>query len=927
MVFVERQEQLAGFTTALTECEAGDGRLMAVVGPLASGKTALLRAFTERAADLGFHVLRAAGTRTERELPLSLVNQFCHDFPFGVHGASRAELLREVHSTAVRHGRGPMAPGPRLASMLLNASAALLAASEQKPMLVAVDDLHHVDPLSLHCLLYLVRRMRRARILVVATGGDLVEPTEPQLYAELMELASDNHLALPPLSRHGVGELLAEALGEQPAESLVDACVRASGGNPLLTRTLIADLRNSGGTGLDRDGQVLPGRSYTSAFRRYVERCDPLIRRVLAAAAMFDGRPPAGPLTLARLAEVDTAAARRALSSLESAGLVVDGRLPHSRARQAVLDQLPPSDLTDLHLRAARLLHEEGSAPLPVARHLLAAGKTPEWAGPVLVAAADGLLGTGDTEHAVALLRLAHDGASDDVERAALKAALYQAEWRTDPDAAGHRLGQLAAAARADRLSVAARVATVHGLLWLGRIAEAAEVLDGLAELDADPEESAEIRFLTVWTRFTHPGLLSDEWVETRASRRGVEGAVNPTEALANAVETLMAKGPNAAAVVAAEQTLPRSPLRGGAMPSLAAALVILVYADHLETATLWADRLLAQARESGAPSWLAMLTAIRADIALRSGRLGEAQCYAETALGMMSTESWAAGIGVPVGTALLAQTARGRLEEAGRHLDRPVPDAMFQTIWGLHYLRARGGYYLATGRAEAALDDFTTCGDLMARWNLDLPAIVPWRVHAAHAHLALNQPEQARALAESQLTQLGQEPSRTKAAALRVLAAAAPVAQRPTLLREAAEMLRACGDRLELAHTLADLSQAQRSLGDFHRARMTVRRACDLAGDCQADALRQRLLPDVDHAALEAADETDAEALNSLSDAERRVAALAAQGSTNRQIANKLFVTVSTVEQHLTKVYRKLNVTRRADLLVKLGPRISNIA
>ena len=159
------------------------------------------------------------------------------------------------------------------------------------------------------------------------------------------------------------------------------------------------------------------------------------------------------------------------------------------------------------------------------------------------------------------------------------------------------------------------------------------------------------------------------------------------------------------------------------------------------------------------------------------------------------------------------------------------------------------------------------------------------------------------------------------------MLAATVPVAQRPTLLREAAEMLRACGDRLELVYTLADLSQAQRVLGDFQRARMTVRRACDLAADCQADSLRRLLLPDVDDNEVDIADETDAEAFYSLSDSERRVAALAAQGSTNRQIANKLFVTVSTVEQHLTKVYRKLNVTRRSDLLIKLGPRISNVA
>lgn len=51
------------------------------------------------------------------------------------------------------------------------------------------------------------------------------------------------------------------------------------------------------------------------------------------------------------------------------------------------------------------------------------------------------------------------------------------------------------------------------------------------------------------------------------------------------------------------------------------------------------------------------------------------------------------------------------------------------------------------------------------------------------------------------------------------------------------------------------------------------------------------------------------------LTDAEPRVAALAAAGATNRQIAGKLFITVSTVEQHLTKTYRKLNVRRRSGL------------
>ncbi|MFB7377812.1 helix-turn-helix transcriptional regulator [Kitasatospora purpeofusca] len=57
------------------------------------------------------------------------------------------------------------------------------------------------------------------------------------------------------------------------------------------------------------------------------------------------------------------------------------------------------------------------------------------------------------------------------------------------------------------------------------------------------------------------------------------------------------------------------------------------------------------------------------------------------------------------------------------------------------------------------------------------------------------------------------------------------------------------------------------------------------------------------------------------LSRAELRVAELAARGRTNRQIAHELFLTVSTVEQHLTSSYRKLGVKRRADLPVHLLP------
>ncbi|MFE2022825.1 helix-turn-helix transcriptional regulator [Streptomyces sp. NPDC059499] len=56
-------------------------------------------------------------------------------------------------------------------------------------------------------------------------------------------------------------------------------------------------------------------------------------------------------------------------------------------------------------------------------------------------------------------------------------------------------------------------------------------------------------------------------------------------------------------------------------------------------------------------------------------------------------------------------------------------------------------------------------------------------------------------------------------------------------------------------------------------------------------------------------------EGIASLTDSERRVASLAVLGYTNREIAVKLYVTASTVEQHLTRVYRKLKIRRRKDL------------
>jgi DNA-binding CsgD family transcriptional regulator len=251
--------------------------------------------------------------------------------------------------------------------------------------------------------------------------------------------------------------------------------------------------------------------------------------------------------------------------------------------------------------------------------------------------------------------------------------------------------------------------------------------------------------------------------------------------------------------------------------------------------------------------------------------------------------------LGLPVATLTTVYDHHGAHAEAEALLQLPVLDAMFQTPAGLQYLRARGHHRLATGEAHAAIQDFERCRDLSLEWGRDLPAALPWRGDLAEAHLALGNRERARELARDQLARLGSGWTRSQGVTTRILAAACDLTDRPALLRDAVELLQSSGDRLELARACTELSEALDALGDE-------------AGARQARRMLERFLAEPAP--------VDGRLPGDLSEAESRVATLAIQGRTNRQIAEQLNVTVSTVEQHLTRVYRKLNLRGRSELL-----------
>jgi DNA-binding CsgD family transcriptional regulator len=244
----------------------------------------------------------------------------------------------------------------------------------------------------------------------------------------------------------------------------------------------------------------------------------------------------------------------------------------------------------------------------------------------------------------------------------------------------------------------------------------------------------------------------------------------------------------------------------------------------------------------------------------------------------------------------------------------------MFDTVIGVHYLRARSLYFQATGRHSEALLDCRSCGELLARWGMEAPAFAPWRSDAAVSALWLGRQQEAHQLAEEQLALTGPAQQRTRGISLRAVAATRPVDERAAPLNEAITALRACGDRLELTQALVDLADARRQMGE--PASAVVQEAADLSAACgvplpsptgrdHPEGTTQFAIPGQRQAVEPRAAEHPIGPSGALSEAERRVAELASSGHTNRQIADELFVTVSTVEQHLTRTYRKLQVSR----------------
>jgi DNA-binding CsgD family transcriptional regulator len=194
-------------------------------------------------------------------------------------------------------------------------------------------------------------------------------------------------------------------------------------------------------------------------------------------------------------------------------------------------------------------------------------------------------------------------------------------------------------------------------------------------------------------------------------------------------------------------------------------------------------------------------------------------------------------------------------------------------------------------------------------------PAVSPWRSAAAISLAELGRHEEARTLAADEVRRAESfGAARAAGIALRTQALVGPRAERQSGLEAARDVLASSPARLEHARVLVDLGATLRAAGQRIDAREPLREGLGLAARCDATSLENRARSELAAIGVRPR-RTDRSGVASLTPSELRVAELAATGGTNREIAQTLFVTEKTVETHLGRAFRKLDISSRRKL------------
>ena len=938
-LLLERERELERIRRRLRLAREGRGGALVVEGPAGIGKTVMLGAARDVAEGEGFRVLRARGAELEREFAFGVVRQLVEPVLSEASDAERAALLEGPPGVAAGllglpgapGGSGASVPAPDPSFAVLHGLYWLFAnLAADQPVALVVDDAQWADCASLRFVAFLLPRLEElpAALLLAARPAE-AGIREGEMFAVLTMDSATEILALAPLSTDGVARLIGAALGSEPEPEFASACRDATGGTPFLVRTLVAALVEKGIAPVAAAASSVQGVATATVGRWAVlqlRRLGPDAARLARAVAVLERAEPAEAAGLAGLAPDEAAVAAEVLVR---AGVLEERPLAfvHPMLRAGVYGEIAATDRAAAHAKAARLLAEGHAGEARVAEHLLLTAPAGDaWVVEQLRRAARAAAAAGAPESAVAYLRRAVAEPPPGEVDAGLFLDLGSAEYSAGQPGWEQHLTAAVAASGDDtaRTGAGLLLATALGLHL--RLAEAVQVVDHVKVGLEGHEGGAHV---TLEAMAVALGFLDADMAPSMADRAEallVLAGEQSVSRLALAVAAYVAAISNQPAEHAAELARRAIVAGGRALPEpgdppwFLYATIALFYAERYGEAQALLDAAVAEARATANGLVLPAVLAQRAWLAVRRGDLTAVEADARALLETPDPSATLIHRPLVMGALVEAFVERGELDDAERALEPLAADLQYLTQTAALLRHARGRLRLAQRRFPEALADFRAAGNIALRTQAPSPCYLPWRSEAALAHLALGEHDAARLLSAEEL-ELARIPGAPRAlgVALRAAGLVEGAPQGERLLREAVEVLDGPDTRLEQARALADLGALLRRGNRRVDAREVLRRAVDAAHHAGARPLAERAETEL-RATGARPRRVLLTGLEALTASERRIAELAAQGLTNRQIAQNLFITARTVEGHLTHVFAKLDVRTRIELSRALG-------
>ena len=914
LALLERGAEAGALEAALSSARAGSGAAVIVEGEAGIGKSALLGETARRAREQGLRVLRARGGELERELTFGIVRQLLEATVARAEPGARDRILAgAARPAAGLLGQAPptdLADEPSLVHALYWVCANL---AEDSPVCVVVDDAQWSDAASLRWLVYVARRLEELPVALLV-GVRSGEPGAPSDLLEALATQTTVWRVRPrPLTAAATTQMVRHTYGDDADAEFCRAVHEAAGGNPFLVREVLASLLADGVRAepgeAARVARLQPQAVASSVLLRLGRLQPEAVALARAVSVLGSEVPLARAAALAELEPEDAAAAADALAAAHvlRPGLPLD--FLHPVIRSVLYQDIPAGERSRAHARAARVLQGEGAPAIDMVSHLLAAEPVGD---PKVVECLRAAVGAEpDSRRAVALLRRALAEPPPPGERPRLLLELGEAEARAyQPEAIEHLTEARELASGADAEHAARALARA----WTLDPRPDAALEWAQAELAKDPPGDLALALQAL--RVVRGPVTAELAAELREQAAGADTPEARYLLAALAYKALDHGGAQDASQLA------EAALRGGLEAEgvrgsgYILALAALETADDLERAAEVARHAAVDTRGRGDLSGFALALTLRADVEARAGDLAEAEADAVDALRLASDHGLAWAQPVAIATLLEVMAEQQRTQEAEQLLAaRELTEWQQGSARAAVYLHARGRLRLAQNRPEQALADFEGVRDVVRRYAVDHPASLPWRSDAALALLALDRRDEAAALAAEELELARAFGARHPVGtALRVSGLVAGGDAGRAHLVEAVEVLEASPAKLARAHALVDLGAALRRGNERAAAREPLRAGLDLAHRCGASALEERAVRELETTGARPRRRVIS-GIDALTPSERRVADMAAEGLSNRDIAQALFLSVRTIENQLRQVYLKLEISGRREL------------